>query len=92
MPIDRNELELLIAIVRDDIRDFRTDVHNDFVEVKEKQDHTNGRLRKAEQNIAVLNDRAKQATSKATATGASAGAGLIAVIELVKWVYGLLAS
>lgn len=86
--------------------EFRSDVREDFREVKAKQDYTNGRVREAEMAIAVLQDRAQRAeqaahaaaqattkvTSSAMGSGAGAGAALVAAFEFVKWLYGVLAS
>lgn len=78
--VDRDELEMWVTAIRDDIKEG-------FRGTWERQDHTNGRLRKAERDIAVLNDRADQAAkvvAGATTKGAGIGAALIALVELVK--------
>ena len=79
--VDRDELEMWINSLRDDIK-------SGFAGTWSRQDHTNGRLREAEQDIAVLKDRADQTTkavSGATSKGAGAGAALVGLVELVKW-------
>lgn len=93
--VDRDELHQWIEAIRDDIREGFRGTH-------ERQDHTNGRLRKAETDIAILNDRAEQAAkaaadaaakaSGAASRAAGSGAVVVGLFEFVKWIYGVLAS
>lgn len=90
--VDREEMKLLLELVRADIGEFRQETRADFVEVKAKQDYTNGRLRAAEQEIAVLKDRAAIAVTKSAAAGAGGAAALVGVLNFAKWLYGVLVS
>lgn len=92
--VDRDEFELWITSLRDDIR-------QGFKITHEKQDYTNGRVRMAEQEIAILKDRAEQATqlvattaktaaTKSAVSGAGAGAVLLGLMEFAKWVWLLI--
>ena len=94
--VDREEFEMWITSLREDIREG-------FKVTHQKQDYTNGRVRAAEQEIAILKDRAEQASQLVSATaktaaaksavsGAGAGAVLLGVMEFAKWLYGVLSS
>lgn len=83
--VNRDEFELWINSLRDDIREGFRVTH-------EKQDYTNGRLREAEQDIAILKDRAERATRQSVASGAGAGAALVSAFEFVKWLWTTFAA
>lgn len=86
--IERGEFEHWIEALREDIREG-------FKVTHQKQDYTNGRVRAAEQDIAILKDRAEQATlaaksaaAKSAVSGASAGAIFLGLLEFLKWAWG----
>lgn len=83
MAIEREEVLVYVNQIRDDLR-------NGFRITHEKQDKTNGRLIAAELKLAVLEDRSEMSKKAVAWTGAGAGAALIGVVEVLKWLTGVI--
>lgn len=77
MNVDREELKMWIE-------DLKCGIQG----VHERLDTLNGRTRRSEMDIAVLQDRSElsnKRASRAAYAGTGAGASLIAAFELFKW-------
>ena len=72
MPLEREEFKTWMELLREDVRG-----------VQDRLDVLNGRTRETEQAVAVLQDRAGGAK-----VAAGVSAGVIAIAEAVKWVFG----